>query len=122
MMTRVGPFVLSGLEAAVSVDGPIASVSARVRLVGGVGFAAGGEVGAAAAEGCISEMCGLVDATCVVRGVSESCAAMFAGVDAAAGAWSVRISTGLGDGASGSRCGRAPGPATCVALCEAVVG
>lgn len=100
IITNVGPLVLSGTVAAVSVEGPMASVSARARLEGGAGFTDDDGAGVAEPDGCISEMCGLVDATCVVRGVSESCAAVSAGVDAMAGAWSVLISTGLDDNAS----------------------
>lgn len=48
-MTNTGPLELSGTAAGVSVEGPIASVSARVRLVGGAGFA---DVAAAACELC----------------------------------------------------------------------
>lgn len=40
MMTTTGPLELSGFAAGVSVEGPMASVSVRFRLVGGVGFAA----------------------------------------------------------------------------------
>jgi hypothetical protein len=36
IITNTGPLVLSGFEAGVSVEGPIASVSARVSLVGSV--------------------------------------------------------------------------------------
>jgi len=39
MMTSTGPLVLSGFEAGVSVEGPMASVSARFKAVGGAGFA-----------------------------------------------------------------------------------
>ena len=38
-MTSTGPLVLSGFEAGVSVEGPMASVSARFKAVGGAGFA-----------------------------------------------------------------------------------
>jgi len=39
MITRVGPFVLSGSSAGVSVEGPMASVSARVSEAGEAGCA-----------------------------------------------------------------------------------
>jgi hypothetical protein len=46
MMTTTGPLELSGFAAGVSVDGPIASVSLRLRSTGGAGFAVAASVGA----------------------------------------------------------------------------
>lgn len=40
MITSTGPLVLSGFEAGVSVEGPMASVSDLVKSVGGAGFVA----------------------------------------------------------------------------------
>lgn len=129
IITSVGPFVLSGSNAGVSVDGPMASVSARVSSVGGAGFAAVGEVdevgeaGNAASEGCISTMCGFAAATWVVMGVSEVCAVLFAGGGVtAAEDWRVRISTGLDDMASELLGGRAAAVMGCGVLWGAVKG
>lgn len=72
MMTSTGPFALSGAAAGVSVDGPMASVSARLRLVGGAGFASVAEVGSVLPEGLISVMFGFSDMTWVVTGTSET--------------------------------------------------
>lgn len=52
-MTTTGPFELSGFAAGVSVEGPIASVSLRLRSTRGAGFE--GDEGAAV--GCAVSTC-----------------------------------------------------------------
>lgn len=103
IITTTGPFELSGLAAGVSVEGPIASVSARVRLVGGAGFA--DEVAAVEepGSGLVSDVCGTVTSAgaAVVAGmaVSETCAVVFA-AGASPDGGNVFISTGLDERSS----------------------
>lgn len=78
----------------------MASVSERLRSVGGAGFAAVGEAGDAASEGSMASICGLVAAIWVVMGVSGDCAVLFAGGGVVDEDGRVRISTGLDDKAS----------------------
>lgn len=116
MMTTTGPLELSGFAAGVSVEGPIASVSLRLRSTGGAGF----EVGAAGAGSILS--CGSV---CPVWGIGVPvdgvgagpvvCAAVLgaSGAAAGSGADAARgfISTGSVDGAPSPLAGREDGRA-----------
>ena len=60
MITTTGPFELSGLAAGVSVEGPIASVSLRLRSTGGTGLEDDAAVGEASmpSPGGTSVICG----------------------------------------------------------------
>ena len=99
IITSTGPFELSGAAAGVSVEGPMASVSARFRLVGGAGFT-GDDAGSVLSEGLISVADGVEKSVWTVMGVSDGCAVGIADAGVAADAWRVRISTGLDDSAS----------------------
>lgn len=99
-MTSTGPFVLSGAAAGVSVEGPMASVSARLRLEGGAGFTNDEGAGSVLSEGLVSVEGGVESVVWAVVGVSDSCAVVFADAGVAAEAGSVLISTGLDDSAS----------------------
>jgi hypothetical protein len=91
VITTTGPFDVSGFTAGVSVEGPMASVSVRLRLVGSAGFdCAGGAIGSA--RGCVVCVCagwavGTCDTGSSVDVASEVAAGSFAE--------SVFISTGL---------------------------
>lgn len=112
MMTTTGPFELSGFAAGVSVEGPIASVSLRLRSAGAAGFAEAD----GAASGCVlvacCAACGCGVDVCVDAGGGVS--AVGASVVVAAGseddAGNVFISTGLEERAScRALVGREPG-------------
>ena len=123
IMTTTGPFELSGFAAGVSVEGPIASVSARLRFVGGAGFV--GDVAAICelVAGIVSEVCGTsISAGPVVVVVSEACAVLLVGADAAPDGGNVFISTGLDDNSSWAFSARDPAIACCGLLCAAVDG
>jgi hypothetical protein len=125
IITSTGPFVLSGFAAGVSVDGPIASVSARFNVVGGSAHLVGGVGPPSDGSSCASSepLGGRTFGVNVAIGaeavVSE---AVFVDSWAAPDAWSVRISTGLDDNASLLLCGRDPEPAGRGALCGAAEG
>lgn len=64
VITTTGPLELSGFAAGTSVEGPIASVSARLSSAGGVGFGGAGGVidsaGSCVLEGvasCVLDVC-----------------------------------------------------------------
>jgi len=85
----------------VSVEGPIASVSARFRLVGGAGFAADVIGDAALGAGIVTDVCGtVISAGAVVAVVSGTCAVMFVAAGVAPDGGNVFISTGLDDNSS----------------------
>lgn len=127
VITTTGPFELSGFVAGVSDEGPIASVSERVRSVGGVGFNdADGDIDSVGigvdSKGCTS--CGCDVCSCADGGfaaLSDVCAvgSVDGSVGAVAEAGNVLISTGLDDN---SPC-PLPGlePVCCGALCAGVV-
>ena len=121
-MTSTGPLVLSGFEAGVSVEGPMASVSARFKAVGGAGFA--DEEGAAGAfSGAMASTAGGADvAIAACAGASAVWVAVFAGAAPATEAWRVLISTGLEDRASLLLWGRDDEAAGCGVLCGPVGG
>lgn len=117
MMTRTGPLVLSGLAAGVSVDGPIASVSARVNSAGGAALA---EV-----DGAIWAIS--VDSGSTVEWLVVSIGSVSAGFDgiasagaAAAAGGSGLSSTGVDDKASWLLGGCADVGAGCGVLAAAV--
>lgn len=123
-MTSTGPLVLSGLAAGVSVEGPMASVSARFKSAGGAAFA-GDEGAAGASSGALDSavwVAGVAIAAGAGAGAAVVCAVVSAG--AAAGAWGeasrVLISTGLVARASLLLCGRDAEPAWCGVVCGAV--
>ena len=124
-MTTTGPFELSGIVAGVSVEGPMASVSARLRLVGGAGFAADVVGGAALGAGSVSEVCGTVIMVGSVAPatLSGTGAVVFAAAGAAPDDGNVFISTGLDDRSSCafSFSVRDPG-VTCGLFCAAADG
>ena len=100
-MMTTGPLELSGFAAGVSEEGPIASVSMRLRSAGGVGLAvagAGVEEAAAAGSAC-SEVC--ASAVCEdCSGIDSGSAAVadvvvFVVVGSGIDAGNVLISTGL---------------------------
>jgi len=119
-MTSTGPLVLSGFAAGVSVDGPIASVSARFNAAGGAGFADGAAATGASSEALISVTCGVEAAIAAGTGVSATCVLVLAGAGTAPDAWRVRISTGLDDRPSLLLCGRDPAAGCCGVVCGAV--
>ena len=93
-MTTTGPFEASGMAAGVSVEGPIASVSARVRLVGSAGFTedvVGADV--------VSDVYGTAVSVWAVEVVSGTWA-VFVVADTALDGGNVLISTGLDDSSS----------------------
>jgi hypothetical protein len=122
IMTTTGPFEVSGTAAGVSVEGPIASVSARFKVVGGAGFA---DDVAAICEGCagtVSVVWGTVISAGLVVVVTsaEFCAVVFVAAGAAPDGGNVLISTGLDDSSSWGFSDRAPVAACCGLLCAAV--
>lgn len=91
-MTTTGPLEVSGLAAGVSVEGPMASVSLRVRSVGGVLL----EVVAVSVAVSIVSGCGTCWVCPSVAMVSVVCAGVSdAAVGSEADAGNVFISTGL---------------------------
>lgn len=121
IITSTGPLVLSGFAAGVSVDGPIASVSARFNAAGGAGFADGEAATGAFSEALVSTAGGVEVAIGAVAGVSATCVPVFAEAGTTPDAWRVLISTGLDDRPwSLLLCGRDPAPACCGVLCGAV--
>jgi len=121
IITSTGPLVLSGFAAGVSVDGPIASVSARFNAAGGAGFADGEAATGAFSEALVSTAGGVEVAIGAVTGVSATCVPVFAEAGTTPDAWRVLISTGLDDRPwSLLLCGRDPAPACCGVLCGAV--
>ena len=121
IITSTGPLVLSGFAAGVSVDGPIASVSARFNAAGDAGFADGETATGALSEVLVSVTCGVEVAIGAVTGVSATCVPVFAEAGTTPDAWRVLISTGLDDRPwSLLLCGRDPEPACCGVLCGAV--
>ena len=80
-MTKTGPLVLSGAAAGVSVDGPIASVSARVRAAGGEALEVE-ETGCALSAALAPAVRGMEVAIGAVAGVSETCAVDVTGAGA----------------------------------------
>lgn len=113
--------MLSGFAAGVSVDGPIASVSARFNAAGGAGFADGEAATGAFSEALVSTAGGVEVAIGAVTGVSATCVPVFAEAGTTPDAWRVLISTGLDDRPwSLLLCGRDPAPACCGVLCGAV--
>jgi len=117
-MTSTGPLVLSGFAAGVSVEGPIASVSARVKAAGGGGFADDEGAAGAFSEALVS-MAG-VAVVAIAAWVGAS--AVFAGAAPAPEAWRVLISTGLDDRASLLLWDCDDEAAGCGVLCGAVGG
>lgn len=121
IITSTGPLVLSGFAAGVSVDGPIASVSARFNAAGGAGFADGEAATGAFSEALVSTAGGVEVAIGAVTGVSATCVPVFAEAGTTPDAWRVLISTGLDERPwSLLLCGRDPAPACCGVLCGAV--
>jgi hypothetical protein len=120
IITSTGPLVLSGFAAGVSVDGPIASVSARFNAAGGAGFADGEAATGASSEVLVSATCGVEAAIGAAAGVSATCVLVLAGAGTAPEAWRVLISTGLDDRPSLLLCGRDPEAACCGEVCGAV--
>jgi len=121
IITSTGPLVLSGFAAGVSVDGPIASVSARFNAAGGAGFADGETATGAFSEVLVSVACGVEVAIGAATGVSATCVLVFVEAGTAPDACRVLISTGLDDRPSSLLlCGRDPEPACCGVLCGAV--
>jgi hypothetical protein len=115
IITRTGPLVLSGFAAGVSVDGPIASVSARFNVVGGAGLVGDDGVTCACAVALVSTTCGTsvdvaIGAEASVSGYWAVVMLVFVESWAAPDAWRVLISTGLDDSASLLLCGRDPEP------------
>lgn len=102
IMTMTGPFVVSGFDVGVSVDGPIASDSARVRLAGASASTAAGTDGAAG-SGAICMLCSCVwgVAASIDGGLAASgtCAVVFVDGGSPADAGNVLSSTGLVDNA-----------------------
>lgn len=100
IITRTGPFVLSGFAAGVSVDGPMASVSARFSAEGGASFP--GDEGATGASSKVLEPtgCSAGVAAGATAGASVVCVVVSAGAGAAPEASRVFISTEPIDGGS----------------------
>lgn len=121
-MTTTGPLELSGTAAGVSVEGPMASVSARFNGTGSVAAVA---TACELCAGMVSEVCGttisLGPAAAVVVG-AEGCAAVFAGAGATLDDGNVFISTGLDDRSSEEASVRDPAAACCGLLCAGVDG
>ena len=121
IITSTGPLVLSGFAAGVSVDGPMASVSARFKAEGGAGFADGEAAAGASSEVLGSTVCGVEVAIGAVAGAaSVACVVVSTGAGPAPDASRVLISTALVDRGSLLFCGRDPEPACCGVLCGAV--
>jgi hypothetical protein len=99
-MTTTGPFEVSGTAAGVSVEGPIASVSARFKLVGGAGFAVDVAVDCVFDAGIVSEVCGTTISAGPAVAASEACAVVFVAAGATLDGGNVLISTGLDDNSS----------------------
>lgn len=114
--------MLSGFEAGVSVDGPIASVSARVSLVGRVAVVGDVVVACAMGVGVISVVFGIDSAAGAEVVGSEVCAVEFAITGAAPVGGNVLISTGLEDNVSCAFSVRDPEGPCCGLLCAAVDG
>lgn len=97
-MTTTGPFELSGIAAGVSVEGPIASVSARLRS----GFADEVTGGRAPGAGIVTSVCGtVISAGAVVAVVvAEPCAGLLVAAGVAPDDGNVLISTGLDESSS----------------------
>lgn len=116
--------MLSGLAAGVSVEGPIASVSVRLRFEGGARCADDDGAGSVVPDGVISEAIGAEISAGAADWVPEGLALLSAGagVDAASDGASVRISTGLDDSVSCVFSGREPAAAAacCGVLCGCV--
>lgn len=122
IITSTGPLVLSGFAAGVSVEGPMASVSARFKFAGGAGFADDDAASWLSSEGSISAADGAGTSTGLVTDASGTGAAVLVDVGPAADAGSVLSSTGLDDNGSCLLCGRDPESMCCGALCAAVGG
>jgi hypothetical protein len=124
IITTTGPFEASGTAAGVSVEGPMASVSARFKAVGGAGFA---DDATAVCDGC-AVIDSFVWGTVISAGAAEVLVSVEAGaavvVDAgtASDGGNVLISTGLDDNSSAVFSDRAPTAACCGLLCAAVGG
>jgi hypothetical protein len=118
-MTTTGPFELSGTAAGVSVEGPMASVSARFS---GAGIVAAVAAACELCAGVVSGVCGAAISLGPVVVGSEGCAAVFAAAGATLDGGSVFISTGLDDSSSGGFSGRDPAVACCALLCAGVDG
>jgi hypothetical protein len=115
MITTTGPLVWSGMAAGVSVEGPIASVSLRLRSVGGAGFVEA-TAGSVSSSACVCGVDVSIDAGSVVAAVG---AVVFVGAGSGEDAGNVLISTGLVDNASWPLVGRGSGVDTgCAALVE----
>lgn len=125
-MTTTGPFELSGTAAGVSVEGPIASVSERFKLVGGAGLSDDMMGACALGAGIVSEVCGTVISTgaMVVVVVLEGCAVMLVAAGVTPDDGNVLISTGLDDSSSWvlSLSVRDPTIGCCGLPCAAVCG
>jgi hypothetical protein len=120
IITTTGPFDVSGIAAGVSVEGPIASVSARVRLVGGAGFAVAMASVCVLEAGIVSEVCGTAISAGLEATANERCAVVFTTAGAAPDGGSVRSSTGLDDSSSWVFSARDPAIACCGLLWAAV--
>jgi hypothetical protein len=120
IITTTGPFEASGTAAGVSVEGPIASVSARVRLVGGAVFAVDMTTVCEVEAGIVSEVCGTAISAGPVATAAEGCAAVVTAAGAAPDEGSVCSSTGLEDSSCGVFSARDPASACCGLLCAAV--
>mgnify|MGYP003624077604 CR=1 FL=1 len=100
IITTTGPLVLSGFAAGVSVEGPIASVSARVRLIGGAGFVVDAAAGNVLGAGMVSVVCGTMISAGAELVSSGSCVVVLVVGGAVTAGGNVFISTGLDDNAS----------------------
>lgn len=101
-MTMTGPFEVSGFVVGVSVDGPIASDTKRLRLAGASPSTAAGADGAAGSGAiCMLCSCGWGAAASVDGGLAASgaCAVVFVDGGSSADAGNVLISSGLVDNA-----------------------
>jgi hypothetical protein len=120
IITSTGPFVLSGFAAGVSVDGPMASVSARFKAGGGASFA-GDEEAPGASSGVLgSTSCAVGAAIGAAAGASVVCVGVSAGAGPAPDASKVLISTELAGRGSLLLCGRDTEAVGCGVFCGAV--
>ena len=112
--------MLSGFAAGVSVDGPMASLSARFNAEGGAAFAGDEGAPGASSEVAGSTVCAAGVAIGAAAGASVVCVVVAAGTGPAPAASRVLISTGLADRGSLLLCGRDAEAAGCGVLCGAV--
>jgi hypothetical protein len=101
VITTAGPSVLSGTAAGASVEGPMASVSARFSGAGAAGGAEDNGAGCAFSEVLVSAVCGVEVAIGAASDGPETCAVVLGdgAACAVAGGCNVAISTGMDDGA-----------------------